>query len=110
MGLLSHGGATVMGQRSRHWQENLMHVFVTGGTGLVGSAVTAELVGNGHTVLALVRSDASEQAAVQAGAETIRGTLADLDILRAGVAKADGVIHLAFSNDFSSAEAVLASV
>jgi len=87
-----------------------MHVFVTGATGLVGSAVTAELVGNGHTVLALVRSDASEQAAVQAGAETVRGSLADLDVLRAAVAKTDGVIHLAFSNDFSSAEAVLASV
>ncbi|MET7282367.1 SDR family oxidoreductase [Kribbella sp. NPDC005582] len=87
-----------------------MHVFVTGATGLVGSAVTAELLGNGHTVLALVRSDASEQAAVQAGATTVRGSLADLDVLRAAVGQADGVVHLAFSNDFSSAEAVLASV
>jgi nucleoside-diphosphate-sugar epimerase len=87
-----------------------MKVFITGGTGLVGSAVVAELLGNGHTVVALTRSDASAQAAVQAGAETVRGALTDLDVLRAGAAEADGVIHLAFGNDFSSAEAVAANV
>ncbi|MGI5242151.1 SDR family oxidoreductase [Dactylosporangium sp. CA-139066] len=87
-----------------------MRVFITGGTGLIGSAVVAELLGNGHTVLALARSDASALAAEQAGAETIRGGLGDLDVLRAGAAQADGVIHLAFSNDFSSAEAVARSV
>ncbi|MEP9363891.1 SDR family oxidoreductase [Nocardioides sp. CN2-186] len=87
-----------------------MHVFVTGGTGLVGSAVVAELIGNGHTVLALVRSDASARTAEAAGAETLRGSLADLDAVRAGAARSDGVVHLAFGNDFSSAEAVARSV
>ncbi|MGW5653885.1 SDR family oxidoreductase [Streptomyces humi] len=87
-----------------------MRVFVTGGTGLIGSAVIAELLRNGHTVLALARSDASALAAETAGAEPLRGALADLDILRAGVARADGVIHLAFGNDFSSPEAVAKSV
>ncbi|MCG7205556.1 SDR family oxidoreductase [Streptomyces arenae] len=87
-----------------------MRVFVTGGTGLIGSAVIAELLRNGHTVLALARSDASALAAETAGAEPLRGALADLDILRAGVARADGVIHLAFGNDFSSPEAVARSV
>jgi nucleoside-diphosphate-sugar epimerase len=87
-----------------------MHVFITGGTGLVGSAVVAELLGHGHTVLALARSEASAKAVEEAGAEVLRGSLADLDVIRAGAARADGVIHLAFSNDFSSADAVARSV
>ena len=87
-----------------------MHVFVTGGTGLIGSAVLAELLGHGHTVLALARSDASAAAAEAAGAQPLRGALADLDVLRAGAAQTDGVIHLAFANDFSSPEALAKAV
>jgi nucleoside-diphosphate-sugar epimerase len=83
-----------------------MHVFVTGGTGTIGSAVVAELLGNGHTVLALARSDASEQALKNAGAEVLRGGLADLGVLRAGVAQSDGVVSLAFSRDYSSADSL----
>jgi nucleoside-diphosphate-sugar epimerase len=87
-----------------------MNVFVTGGTGLIGSAVVAELLGNGHTVVALARSDESALALETAGAESVRGGLADLDSLRVGAARADGVIHLAFANDFSSPEALAQAV
>jgi len=87
-----------------------MQVFVTGGTGLIGSAVVAELLGHGHTVLALARSDASALAVERAGAQPLRGGLADLDVVRAGAAQAEGVVHLAFSNDFSSADAVARAV
>ncbi|WGL53427.1 SDR family oxidoreductase [Nocardioides sp. BP30] len=87
-----------------------MHVFITGGTGLIGSAVVAELLGHGHTVLALARSDASARAAEAAGATALRGSLTDLDVLRAGAEAADGVIHLAFSNDFSSPEALARAI
>ncbi|MFJ5035748.1 SDR family oxidoreductase [Streptomyces sp. NPDC088560] len=79
-----------------------MHVFITGGTGTIGSAVVAELLGNGHTVLALARSDGSAQALKSAGAEVVRGDLADLDVLRSGAAQCDGVISLAFGRDYSS--------
>ena len=87
-----------------------MHVFITGGTGLIGSAVVRELLDHGHTVLALARSDSSAAAVESAGATALRGDLADLDALRAGAHQADGVIHLAFGNDFSSAEALAGNV
>ncbi|MEW2167374.1 SDR family oxidoreductase [Streptomyces sp. NPDC007084] len=83
-----------------------MRVFITGGTGLIGSAVVAELIGAGHSVTVLARSDASAAKAEAAGAGVLRGQLSDLDVLRAGAEQADGVIHLAFSNDFSSPEAL----
>ena len=87
-----------------------MRVFITGGTGLIGTAVIAELLNHNHTVLALARSEASADAARQAGAEPIPGGLTDLGVLRASAAQADGVVHLAFSNDFSSPEALARGV
>ena len=87
-----------------------MQIFITGGSGLIGSAVVAELLRNGHTVLALARSTASATALEAAGAKTVRGDLADLRTMRDGAAEADGVIHLAFANDFSSPAAVAAAV
>jgi nucleoside-diphosphate-sugar epimerase len=87
-----------------------MHVFVTGGTGTIGSAVVAELLANRHTVLALARSDASARALKDAGADPLRGEIADLDVLRAGAAQADGVISLAFSRDYGNPDGLARAV
>ena len=78
-----------------------MRVFVTGATGWVGSVLVDELLGGGHQVLGLSRSEEKAAALAGKGADVLLGTLDDLDLLAAAAGNADAVIHLAFNHDFS---------
>ena len=78
-----------------------MRIFVTGASGWIGSAVVPELIGAGHQVVGLARSDASAAAIEAAGAEVQAGTLDDLAVLEKAAREADGVIHLAFKHELS---------
>jgi nucleoside-diphosphate-sugar epimerase len=70
-----------------------VRVFITGGSGLVGSHVVRALTQRGNAVLALSRSHASDDALRAMGADVIRGDLGDDASLLRGVKECDAVVH-----------------
>ncbi|QHW29638.1 SDR family oxidoreductase [Paenibacillus rhizovicinus] len=86
-----------------------MRIFVTGAAGYIGTAMVRELIGAGHQVMGLTRSESGARVLESLGAEAVRGVIDDLELLRGSAAASDGVIHLAFNHDFSNFAASLAA-
>ncbi len=78
-----------------------MRVFLTGATGFIGSAVAQELIGHGHTVLGVARTDDAAKTLANSGVEPHKGDLTDHASFIAGAQACDAVIHCAFIHDFS---------
>ena len=76
-----------------------MKVFLTGGTGFVGSRVLRALVKDGHTVTALSRRTGTDLE--KSNVKVVRGSLKDLDLIAAAAADADAVFHIGFEHDFT---------
>ncbi len=64
-----------------------MHIFVTGATGWVGSAIVADLIAAGHQVTGLSRTGEKAVALEAAGARVLRGSLSDVDVLVGAAAR-----------------------
>ena len=70
-----------------------MEIFVTGGTGFIGSAIATRLLERGDRVRALVRGTGRGAALADAGAELVEGGLDDTEAIASGMRDADAVIH-----------------
>jgi dihydroflavonol-4-reductase len=72
-----------------------MKIFVTGGTGFVGSAVVRKLLADGHTVRALLRTGANTRMLDNLPVERVNGDLSDVTILQNAMTGCDWVFHVA---------------
>lgn len=80
-----------------------MKIFVTGGSGYIGTSVIPVLTDAGHSVLALARSqNSAAKLAAMNNVEVIEGDLTNIEVLKKAASESDAVIHLAFIHDFSN--------
>jgi nucleoside-diphosphate-sugar epimerase len=83
----------------------MARVFVTGGSGFIGSRLIERLRRDGHEVRALARSPSAAERVRSRGAEPVEGDLADTDAMRAGAAGCELAFHAAATlGDWGSPE------
>lgn len=82
--------------------EVMARVFVTGGSGFIGQVLVRRLLGAGHSVGVLVRSEASAAKIKALGAEPVRGELTDPLTWRDELTGRDVVFHLAAETDVTA--------
>jgi nucleoside-diphosphate-sugar epimerase len=82
-------------------KEEDMRIFVTGASGWIGAPTVEQLVGDGHEVVGLARSDEAAATVAATGATVLRGSLDDMGALRDAASDSDGVLHLAFRHDIA---------
>lgn len=83
-----------------------MKVLILGASGLIGSAITDDLVRHGHQVLALARSPIAEEALSVKNVDIVRGDLRDPGSWSDRIREVEAVIHVAatFSDDMGAVD------
>jgi nucleoside-diphosphate-sugar epimerase len=73
----------------------LSRAFVTGGSGFIGGRLIERLLGEGHEVQALARSDAAAERIRARGGTPVPGDLSDVEAMRAGATDCEWAFHAA---------------
>src|SRR5215218_8667889 len=76
-----------------------MRILLTGATGYIGSAVLDLLVGAGHDVSAVVRTERAAGDVTARGATAAQGDVTDVDWFAARIGEADAAIHPSAPDD-----------
>jgi nucleoside-diphosphate-sugar epimerase len=84
-----------------------MKIFLTGASGYIGGSLAKKLIGKGHEVLGLVRSQEKTAQLEALGVKSLLGSLDDSDIVAQGAREADAVINAANSDHRPVVETVL---
>lgn len=84
-----------------------MHIFVTGASGYIGSAVTKALLERGHTVTGLARSEEAAQKISHLGAQVTRGDFTQPQDWVSQAQQADGVINIASAMSFDGSRGAI---
>jgi nucleoside-diphosphate-sugar epimerase len=88
-----------------------MKVFVTGGTGFIGTRLTERLISENHNVIILARNPSVASFAVNDKVTLLKGDLFNKAVLREGMKDCDWVFHMAaYAKPFYKDPAVISGI